>query len=420
MAGDWHMLAVEAGGNVWAWGTIGSGATGDGTFTSSSSPVQVLGPGGTGLLGGIVAVAGGGGSSDEHSLGLKDDGTVWAFGSNTSGQLGNGTNTASNVPVQVTDPGDVSGYLTGVVAVAASYDYSLAVKADGTLWSWGINDEGLLGTGNNSVSLASSNVPVPVCAVGATAPCSVGAANVLTNVVAASGSFYHAVALRGDGTVVTWGANWGNQLGDGSTTLSLVPVEVCGFGATAPCNLSSGNRLTGVVAVSTAGDSAQTLALKSDGTVLGWGDESNGDLGSGTTTGNQSTPISVCAVGTVGACAPGSGDLTEAIAVAAGRYHSVVLLSDKTVVTFGWNSFGQLGDGTLVQAAVPVAVPGLTGVEAITATGNGSHVMLANGEVWGWGWNDNNELAATPDGSPCNGRSCNRNPVRAGTIDLIP
>src|SRR6266446_1181073 len=112
-------------GTVWAWGLNGSGQLGNGTFTNSNTPAQVSG------LSGVTAIAGGA----EHSLALKSDGTVWAWGYNALGQLGNGTFTGSNTPVQV------SG-LSGVTALAVGFSHSLALKSDGTVWAWGFNNEG--------------------------------------------------------------------------------------------------------------------------------------------------------------------------------------------------------------------------------------------------------------------------------------
>src|SRR3989304_5520615 len=195
-----------------------------------------------------VAIAGEG----DHSLALKNDGTVWAWGLNVSGQLGNGTNTNSNVPVQVAG-------LTGITAIAGGgRAHSLALRNDGTVWAWGFNTSGQLGNG----TLTNNNVPVPVSS--------------LTAVTALAGGGNHSIALRNDGTVWAWGYNGYGQLGNGTFTNSNVPVPVTSF--------------TGVSAIS-SGD-LHSLALKNDGTVQAWGNNASGQLGNGTFT-NSNVPVPV-------------------------------------------------------------------------------------------------------------------------------
>jgi hypothetical protein len=155
-----HSLALKDDGTVWAWGYNGYGQLGNGTNTDSNVPVQVSG------LTGITAIAWGG----SHSLALKNDGTVWAWGYNGYGQLGNGTNTDSNLPVQVSS-------LTGITVIAGGSRHSLALKNDGTVWAWGYNGYGQLGNGTNT----DSNVPVQVSG--------------LTGITAIAGGGYHSLAI---------------------------------------------------------------------------------------------------------------------------------------------------------------------------------------------------------------------------------
>jgi hypothetical protein len=187
-----------------------------------------------------MAVATGG----THSLALKSDGTLWAWGDNLFGQLGDGTTTDRSTPVPV------SG-LTGVVAVAAGNDYSLAVKSDGTLWAWG--STGFLPRGD----VTPMQVPN------------------LTGVVAVAATGPNNLAVKSDGTLWAWGWDLAGQLGDGTTppSPSTPPLLV--------------NLPGGVVAVG-AGTS-YSMAVKSDGTLWTWGDNSRGQLGDGTRTG-RSTP----------------------------------------------------------------------------------------------------------------------------------
>ncbi|MGB9849149.1 MAG: Ig-like domain-containing protein, partial [Moorellaceae bacterium] len=175
---------------------------------------------------------------DNHSLAVKSDGTVWAWGWNYYGQLGDGTTINHTTPMRVTN-------LTGVVAVAAGIYHSLALKSDGTAWAWGWNGYGHLGDGTTT------NRTAPVQVQG------------LTGVVAVAAGGYHSLALKSDGTVWAWGRNYEGQLGDGTTTNRYTPVQV--------------KNLTGVVAV--AAGYYHSLALKSDGTVWAWGRNYEGQLG---------------------------------------------------------------------------------------------------------------------------------------------
>src|SRR5207248_1925258 len=160
-------------------------------------------------------------------LALKSDGTPWAWGSNSYGQLGNANNADSNVPVQV------SG-LTGVVAMAGGYAQSLAVKSEGTGWAWGYNGNGQLGNGGS----ANSAVPVQVSSLRG-----------VTGIAAGAG---HSLAVKSDGTVLTWGIlTWSYAFTNVGYVNSNVPVPVTG--------------LTGAVAI--AAGSEHNLALKRDGTV---------------------------------------------------------------------------------------------------------------------------------------------------------
>src|SRR5215204_5283319 len=179
-ASGYHSQALKNDGTVWAWGANFYGQLGNGTTTNSSTPVQVSG------LDGIEAIAAGAGES--HSLALRNDGTVWAWGSNAvaarrriSGQLGREDITESSTPVEV-------GNLDGVEAIAAGYCHSLALKDDGTVWAWGLNLMGVLGTGT---TYEHSSTPVQVSEVGGIETIAAGDV--------------HSLALKNDGTVWAWG-----------------------------------------------------------------------------------------------------------------------------------------------------------------------------------------------------------------------
>jgi alpha-tubulin suppressor-like RCC1 family protein len=294
-AGDMHCLFLT-GQTVWAQGTNNCGQLGNGITSNDGGLFQVN------QLNGVIAVTAG----YNCSLALKNDGTVWAWGFNNIGQLGNGTTTDSNLPVQV------SG-LTDVIAIATGWDYSLALKSDGTVWAWGDNLMGQLGNG----TFTSSLIPVRV------------ELNDKIKTVACGGS--HCLALTDDGRVLAWGKNNYGQLGNGTTLNSPLPVEV---------QLPSGVTVTGL-----AGGLYHSLAICGD-TVWTWGSNFYGQLGNGTNTAT-SIPVSV----------KPSGGVTVR-AVAGGQGHSLALLSNGSVWSWGMNLQGQLGNGTTTDSNVPIEVTG--------------------------------------------------------------
>ncbi|MBI4930638.1 MAG: PKD domain-containing protein [Bacteroidetes bacterium] len=359
-AGDVHSMKLCSDGTVMAWGYNGSGQLGDGTTTNSNIPVQVSG------LTGITSIE----TGFQQSLALKNNGTVWAWGWNAYGQLGDGTTTDRTTPVQVIGLTGISFIASAVApAVAGGGYHSMALKNDGTVWAWGYNGDGALGDGTNTDRLT----PVQVSG--------------LTGIIAISTEAYHSLALKNDGTVWAWGRNTYGALGDGTTTNSNIPVQVSG--------------LTGVTSVK--GGGYFSLALQTDGTVWAWGYNLEGQLGDGTAI-NRTTPVQV------------SG-LTGVAAVNGGDYHSLALKNDGTIWTWGRNSNGQLGDGTTTNRTTPVQVSGLTGIAAIAAGWLHSAALKNDGTMWAWGWNFYGQLGdgtttdrttpvqviglCTPTGSSC-------------------
>jgi len=264
-------------GTVWAWGANSYGKLGDGTTTDRQlTPVQVRGEGGVGFLNNIIAISAG----YEHTVALRNDGTVWAWGSNGNGRLGDNTTTDRLTPVQVRGEGAV-GFIDNITAISAGNAHTVALRNDGTVWAWGSNVNGRLGDGTTT----RRTTPVQVRGEGA-----VGFLNNITAISAGNG---YTAALRNDGTVWAWGSNNYGQLGDGTTTNRHTPVQVRGEEAV--------GFLNNITAISAAGES-HTVALRNDGTVWAWGRNYFGQLGDGTSGWdfNRYTPVQVRGVDGVG------------------------------------------------------------------------------------------------------------------------
>ncbi|MBD2863349.1 RCC1 domain-containing protein [Paenibacillus oceani] len=309
-AGYYYSLALKKDGTVWSWGNNDYGQLGDGTKTSRSAPVQVK----TGPYSGlshIVAISAG----DYHAVALKSDGTVWAWGYNSQGQLGVGTTEDEYYAVQVHGPGNTGG-LGQIAAVAAGAYHTAALKSDGTVWTWGYNEVGSLGNGTTE------NQASPVQVVGADGQGGLGG-------IAAISAGYHTVALSGDGTVWSWGYNKDGQLGDGTSRNQATPVRV---------RSETGSGELGDIAIISAG-AFHTTVQKNDGTLWNWGSNQYGQLGDGTAS-NRNLPAQVTGIG---AAEGGS----EVVAFASGGYHTIGLVSGGRVQALGNNSYGQWGDGSL-------------------------------------------------------------------------
>ena len=327
MAGFDHTVALKADGTIWAWGNNIYGRLGDGTETSRSSPVQVDNSNDwNAVMAGLY-----------HTLAIKSDGSLWAWGLNKYGQLGDGTKTNRRTPVQV-------GFTKDWAAASAGDIHTVALKTNGTVWAWGNNSFGQLGDGGKT----DRNSPVQV-----------GDSKDWTKVSAGYG---HTVALKADGTLWAWGWDKYGQLGNGTKTDRSSPVQV-----------GTSNDWAAVSA-----GASYTVALKKDGTVWAWGSNSYGRLGDGTET-DKSAPVQV-------------GSEKDWAAVSAGRSHVVALKKGGTVWAWGWNEYGQLGDGAKTNRSSPAKV-GNSKDWAEASAGRGHAVALKkDGTIWAWGWNKDGQL----------------------------
>lgn len=331
---DWD-AALMADGTVAAWGVDAGGDLGDGARTDyfTRAAGRVVAVGGTGPLSGATQVAAG----NYHGLALLGDGTVAAWGANWSGQLGMPTPDESPTPVLVPSPGG-AGPLSGVLAVAAGGEQSLALLADGTVVRWGL-----------VYSAAGGRLVAPELVRDA-----VG--QVVQNVVAIEAGDQHAVALLSNGSVLSWGSNAAGQLGSPTTNGGTdAPVAVVGF---------NGTGVLGGVSKVSAGAS-HTVVLLADGTAAAWGDARYGQLGDGTASPAPGTvPRHVVAES-------GSGNAAGVAAVAATGWHSFALLGSGVALAWGENDSGQLGNDSRTNSAAPVRPDGgdgsgvLAGVTAL-------------------------------------------------------
>ncbi|WP_151087102.1 RCC1 domain-containing protein [Hymenobacter baengnokdamensis] len=411
-AGQLHALALAADGSLYAWGGNTSGQLGNGTTAPSTIPVSVsqgAAPAGTRF----VQVAAGA----THSLALATDGTLYAWGDNTSGQLGNTSNTSSSTPVAVSQGAAPAG--TRFVQVAAGQGFSLALAADGTVYAWGLNSAGQLGTttpassnaplaaampagtrfvqvaagamhslalaadgslyawgDNASGQLGTNNAPtgspVPVAVSQGAAP-----AGLLFGQVAAGSQAAHSLALAADGMPYAWGTNGSGQLGSGSTTLATTPVAVAGL--VQPRGY-----------VQAAVGSRHTVAVQASGVLGAWGSNTHGELGNGTTNSTaNSTPVAV------GQGAMPAG--TRLVQVAAGDFTTIALSASGTAYTWGYNNFGQLGNGSTTSSSTPGAVSQgamPTGTRLVQVAAGPSHMLAlaADGTAYAWGSNSSGQL----------------------------
>ncbi len=287
-------------GTVWSWGDNTEGQLGNGTSTRSNTPVQVSN------LNSVIAIAAGG----YHCLALKDDGTTWAWGWNSRGQFGDGTTNDSNVPVLSSPLSFIN-----VIAIAAGAEHTLVLRSNGQVLACGRNGDGQLGNGTN---------------INSSSPTQVGI--VATNIAAIAAGDNHSLALTFDGIVYSWGDNFRGQLGNGDNISQPSPVQV--------------NALTDIATIS--GGQSHSLVRKNDGTVLAFGGNSNGELGNGNTT-DSNLPVPV-------------SNLSQVTRAFAAQNHSIALSSDGTVRTWGVNVGGQLGNGLFTNSDTPVHVVNLCSV----------------------------------------------------------
>ncbi|MFL6098643.1 MAG: RCC1 domain-containing protein [Actinomycetales bacterium] len=323
-------------GSAWTSGGNPNGQLGDGTTTGRTTFGVVPGHGD------FAQTAGG----REHVLALDSAGGVWAWGDNARGQVGNGTKVDAKSPTKVTT-------IALATAVATGHYHSMALLPDSTVECWGLNANGQLGDGSKTLRTR------PVAVAG------------LSGVQAIRGGRDMSMALDGAGAVWVWGLGTSGQLGDGTTNSSTTPVKVP--------SLSSG------VAKIAAGRD-HLAAVKDDGSLWMWGNNTVGEVGDGTTV-MRTAPVHISLP-------------ADVVQVELGAEHSVALLADGTVYCWGKGTRGALGTGGTARKLVPTKVAGA--LPAIGRIGAGrDHTLAASttGALWVWGFNDAGQLG---DGSTTN------------------
>ena len=332
--GQSHTAVLLTDGTVRTFGLNGNGQLGVDDIANRSTPVAVFG-----ISSSATAVRCG----QVHTVVLLADGTVRTFGYNFSGQLGVNDTTTRRTPVQV------FGISSSATAVACGGYHTAVLLADGTVRTFGKNDNGRLGV-NDTI-----NRPTPVQVFG-----------ISSSATAVAGGGYHTAVLLADGTVRTFGKNNNGQLGVNDNATRQTPVQVFGISSSA---------------TAVACGFYHTAVLLADGTVRAFGNNAHGQLGIDVNGGTRQTPVQVFGIS------------SSAIAVACGNYHTAVLLADGTVRTFGKNALGQLGinvSGGTRQT--PVTVLNISTATAIACGNIHTAVLLANGTVRTFGYNSDGGL----------------------------
>ena len=331
---DFSVLLLSSG-VVLAAGNGSAGQMGNGTTRNAARFGAVSG------LTGVRRIAAGG----RYALALSNGGVVWAWGYNSVGQLG-----AGGAGVGVNSAYPVLAGISGVDAIAAGQNHSIALKSDRTVWTWGFNSNGQLGGDCATTSRAS--------------PAQVGG---LVNVIAIAAGANHSLAITGDGALWVWGANDNGQLGDGTTLAKCAPVKL--------------NLIANVIAV--AGGGAHTLALTQSGAMYAWGANVRGQVGDATSF-DKNVPTLI-----------GTGFT----GIAAGRDHSFALKLGGTAFAWGLNDAGQLGDGTLINRNAPTALADQSGYVNMAGGGRHSGAVTRFGEALLWGYNADGQLGNRSSGT---------------------
>ena len=362
-AGEGHTVAIRADGTLWAWGRNESGQLGVGGVADSVAdhylPTQI------GAAMNWISVSAGG----SHTVAIRADGTLWAWGRNTFGQLGIGQATSAGTSHYALAPVQIGTTVGGAAnccspwcgislfssigtamrwsSVSAGGSHNLAVATDGTLWAWGDNRHGQLGDGSRT----NRHIPAQI---GADADWAyVSAGNV------------HSAAIKKDGTLWTWGVNNWGQLGDGTTDNRQF--------------LAKAGTDADWASVSVGG--WHTAAIKTDGSLWVWGYNGDGQLGDGTAV-NRHSPVRI-------------GEGNDWVSVYAGNGYTIAIRRGGTLWAWGRNDFGQLGEDVAANHG-PARIGRARNWASVSAGMTHAAAVRTNGRLWAWGRNDFGQLGISP------------------------
>jgi len=357
-AGRTHTVAIGTDGSLWAWGGNRSGQLGDGTTTDRLSPVRI------GADYDWTSVSAGRHRWDSHTAALRTDGSLWVWGGNVHGQLGNGmgenwddSRANSAVPIQI-----APDYKW--VSVSAGHTHTLAIRNDGTLWIWGM-------TGSAANGLRSLN---PI--FHGDAPVQLGEE---TNWMSVSAGDIYNAAIKTDGSLWGWRGDIEHWWYESITIRNDTPIQI----------------ETATDWVSVSAGMANALAIRADGSLWGWGRNDAGQLGDGTRT-YRDVPVQI----------ETSSNRTPSswASVVSGHFHTVALKADGSLWTWGVNVYGQLGDGTgghgwgdrSDDRHSPVRIGMDYDWVCIAASSGRTLAAKADGSLWAWG---NNQWGQLGDGT---------------------
>ena len=315
VAGGSHSATVTKDGSLYMWGWNFHGQLGDGTTTDRYTPVKIMDNVASVSLGGY------------HSAAITKDGSLYMWGCNGNGRLGDGTTTDRYTPVKIMD---------NVASVSLGGYHSAAITKNGSLYTWGYNEYGQLGDGT------SSHKTKPV--------------KIMDNIVSVSLGGYHSAAITKDGSLYMWGFNYRGRLGDGTTASKDTPVKI----------------MDNVVSVSLG--SGYSAAVTKDGSLYMWGHNGNGQLGDGTSS-HKTKPVKI---------------MDNIVSVSLGGYHSAAITKDSNLYMWGGNGNGQLGDGITTNRNTPVKI--MDNVASVSLGGYHSAAITKNGSLYTWGYNEYGQL----------------------------